>query len=217
MEIPGCFCWSRFGTEAGEPVGAILKRKEIERKGNRGVFLWGVGNALGPSMRELLRVEDNPEVIFSPIRTPAKPRDVEPQSVVRWTGGRDLYGAAFQLPDESIVTSRADPVGRPPRHYALVCYSEAPLTLASSPVEFGVGQLTNLLTSSKVGASQVTAIVRYNGLPGSEGTQYPAAMRARLVSPFFLELTSPEPACKVRNEIQKVLFNGREVRHSTPR
>jgi hypothetical protein len=35
------FCWTRFGTEAGEPIEQILERKEDERLGERRGLLLG--------------------------------------------------------------------------------------------------------------------------------------------------------------------------------
>jgi hypothetical protein len=52
--LPGFFCWTRIGPEAAEPIQGILRRKEQERVANGGVFLWGIGNAVGPSLSELL-------------------------------------------------------------------------------------------------------------------------------------------------------------------
>ena len=46
--LPDLFCWTKYGTEAGEDIGAILERKESERLASGGTFLWGVGNAIGP-------------------------------------------------------------------------------------------------------------------------------------------------------------------------
>ncbi len=75
MQLPEHFCWSRFGTEAGEKIDAIIERKERERIENGGIFLWGIGSAIGPSMSRLVELEAKPEVIFSPIRS--APRNVD--------------------------------------------------------------------------------------------------------------------------------------------
>src|SRR6185312_9011977 len=191
--LPASFCWTRFGTEAGETIDAIIQRKEEERVGNRGVFLWGIGNALGPSMRELLRVATAPELLFSPIRSKPRREDVAPATTVVWTAGRDLNGAVFSLPAGSVVTSRYSPGPRTPRHYALVCYSEAPLEFRPSAIALSVARLRNLLTNNVVGASQVTAVVRrVDSGVGAGGTSYPVAMRVRLVAPYLIELLGPK-------------------------
>jgi hypothetical protein len=67
--LPDCFCWTRFGTEAGQAIVHILQRKEQERSANDGLFIWGIGNAIGPSIRELVRRTNRPEVLFSPIKS----------------------------------------------------------------------------------------------------------------------------------------------------
>jgi uncharacterized transporter YbjL len=41
-KLPEYFCWTKFGTEAGEVSHAIFGRKEIERRRNGGIFLWGI-------------------------------------------------------------------------------------------------------------------------------------------------------------------------------
>lgn len=189
--LPTHFCWTRCGTEAGERLDAILLRKEREREQNDGVFLWGIGNALGPSMRELLKVENSPEVIFSPIRSAPKSADVSPAAICSWTSARDLYGAPVRLPRGSTVTSRASTGSRAPRHYALVCYSDRPLFVAANPPSFSIAKVENLLTGKHVGASQVTAVVRRVDCAPSHGALYRLAFRARLVAPFFIELAAP--------------------------
>src|SRR4051794_11590339 len=103
--IPHSFCWTRFGTEAGEAIDEILARKETERRANHGVFFWGIGTALGPAIRELLRYVVGPEVLFSPMRSRPRQVDVAPKCVVRWRSGEGLNGAPYELPDEAIVTS----------------------------------------------------------------------------------------------------------------
>ena len=76
--LPEAFCWTKFGVEAGEPPLSIFQRKELERRRNGGIFLWGIGQSIGPSLPDLLRVTPSPEVLFSPIRTPAAAHDVSP-------------------------------------------------------------------------------------------------------------------------------------------
>ena len=191
MSLPKHFCWTRFGTEAGETIDKILERKESERQRNGGIFLWGIGNAIGPSMRELLRLERKPEVVFSPIRSSPRREDVVPDTIVVWGAGRDLDGRPCQLPNWSIVTSGAASCARPYRHYALVCYSDIPLRVGTTPTNITTGALRNLLSDNKIGASQVTAVVRYHQEIPDLGTRYPVAIRTRLVAPFFIELCDP--------------------------
>src|ERR1700761_2672202 len=90
--VPQCFVWTKFGTEAGQSISDILLRKERERSANGGVFYWGIGNAVGPSILELLRKSDEPEVLFSPIKSTPRRDDVTPQRVVAWTAAAGLNG-----------------------------------------------------------------------------------------------------------------------------
>lgn len=189
--LPQSFCWSRFGTEAGETVDRILDRKELERRRNKGIFLWGIGSAIGPSIKELLRIQAEPEVIFSPIASRPRLVDVAPASTVAWTAGCDLDGRSVTLPRWSKVTSRAPSMPQRARHYALVCHSDIPLRLDPSPSFLRMDQLTNLRTSNKVGASQVTAVVRYDEARGARGPSYAIALRVRLVEPYFVFLGQP--------------------------
>ena len=191
--LPPHFCWTRFGTEAGETIDAILERKEIERRRNGGVFLWGIGNAIGPSMRELVGRVSSPEVLFSPIRSSPRSVDVSPSTILVWRTARDLYGRSVSLPRWSVVRSRGGGSHRTPRHYALVCHSKTPLKLREDLPMIAIGDLQNLLSASRVGASQVTAVVRYHQTASSSGGSYRVAMRIRLTPPFLLELADPHP------------------------
>jgi 4-aminobutyrate aminotransferase-like enzyme len=47
--VPDIFCWTKMGTEAGQTLGTILRRKELERQAGSGIFAWGIGNSLGAS------------------------------------------------------------------------------------------------------------------------------------------------------------------------
>jgi hypothetical protein len=110
---PDCFCWTRFGTESGEAADHILERKEAERTANGGVFIWGIGNPIGPSIRELIRRTPKPEVLFSPIKSLPKPYDVLPPRVGVSSYGETLDGEIYRLPEHSLVTSRYDPLALP--------------------------------------------------------------------------------------------------------
>jgi hypothetical protein len=189
MEIPFQFCWTRFGTEAAQSIQQILVRKEQERQANHGLFLWGIGNAVGPSILELVRRASVPEVIFSPIKSAPREEDVAPPAVVAWTAGSTICGDRYVLPKTALVTSRFVPSGPRRSHYALVCYSEQPLRMASSDRRIAFGSLRNLVSGRKIGASQVTAIVERTQDTAQATSQYDVSMRARLVPPFFVKLT----------------------------
>lgn len=183
------FCWTRFGVEAGQDVSTILARKEIERRDNGGVFLWGIGNSILPSVPLLLQTSDVPKAVFSPIRS--RPRDIDSASsaVAVWTRARTYENAACSLPAHSLVTSHA---GRAKgRHYALVCRSDHPLCLNDNGPTFRMSELTNLRSDRPVGASQVTAIVRHRAARDSSGPEYRAAMTINLVAPYVIALEAP--------------------------
>ncbi len=192
MALPRIFCWTRFGTEAGEAIAQVLARKERERVLNDAVFLWGIGNAIGPSIRQLVRLETNPAVIFSPIRSAPRKEDVTPDQIVVWTAGRTVDGQRYELPAGSIVTSRFTIGARSTSHYALVCASPAALQIDPEGETIVFGKLRNLKTNRPIGASQVTAIVRRADHDlGPPGLSYPAAIRSQLIFPYFVKLLDP--------------------------
>lgn len=170
---------------------AILCRKEKERISNDGVFLWGIGNAIGPSIAELIQRALNPEVLFSPIKSAPKCKDVVPSAIATWTSAVGLDGSPFNLPTHSLVTSRYD-VSAPKRsHYALVCFKNTPLTLMLSEEKLLFSELRNLRTGRPVGASQVTAVVERLKSHCQDLTPYEVAIRATLVPPYFVRLADP--------------------------
>jgi hypothetical protein len=189
MNIPLQFCWTRFGTEAAQSINQILVRKEEERQANHGLFLWGIGNPVGPSILELVRRASVPEVIFSPIKSAPREEDVAPPAVVAWTAGSTICGDRYVLPETVLVTSRFVPSQPRRSHYALVCYSEQQLRMVSSDRRIALGSLRNLVSGRKVGASQVTAVVERTPDTAQDTSQYSVSMRARLVPPFFVKLT----------------------------
>lgn len=192
MILPEHFCWSRYGTEAGEKIDDILIRKERERQRNGGIFLWGIGNAVGPSMSKLIRVEGQPEVIFSPIRSAPKREDVSPPRIVAWAAGETMDGLRYELPPGSLVTSRTAERGQRPRHYALVCETFSELKIDLSSATLLPGNLQNLRSGKPIGASQVTSVVRrIENLAEEAKNAYPVAMRVRLCPPYFIRLTEP--------------------------
>lgn len=189
--LPRSFCWTRFGTEAGETVAAILARKESERLANGGVFYWGVGNSIAPAIAELVRRVKEPEVLFSPIKSRPRRVDIAPGCVVRWTSAEGLSGNSFELPSRAQVTSRWNPTRPATPHYALVCSSAEPLEIADVG-RLSFGALRNLRSGASLGASQVTAVVhRADGSLG--GGEYPVEFRAMLVPPYFVRLRGPIP------------------------
>ncbi len=189
--LPESFCWTRFGAEAGQLIDAIVERKESERHRNGGTFLWGVGNAVGPSIRELVRRLPDPEVLFSPIKGRPRECDVAPESIVMWKVGETLDRRAYHLPKHSLVTSRAVQQCSKSSHYALVCFSAEPIQLIHEGPALAFSGLTNFLSGRPVGASQVTAVVTRAPSDAEPRTQYEIAFRAHLVDPYFIRLREP--------------------------
>ena len=219
MSLPSWFCWSRFGTEAGQLINDILDRKEQERIANRGMFFWGIGNPLGPSMKELLRRTEDPEVLFSPIKSAPRAEDVAPPEVVAWTSAETLSGEFYSMPDSSLVTSGRNPLVPKETHYALVCFSDVPLVVSRTQIKIGMAELSNLLTGRPVAASQTTAIVERRPINLLDTSMYDVPIRGRLVYPYFLTLRDPLLLARAdrlinRTEIIRQAWERRKLSHS---
>jgi len=202
MGIPDVFCWTRFGVEAGQDFSSILERKEDERQKNGGLFLWGIGNSITPSLDKLLHINPAPKVVFSPIRSQPRRVDEKPSHVAVWTSARTPRGEVFGLPQGSLLTSHASGATKR-RHHALVLQSSQPLALNDDGERFTMSSLRNLRTGNPVGFSQVTAIVRRSkNMTDNSGTTYSAAMVVDLVYPFVLTLENPVilPTEGIRND-----------------
>lgn len=188
--LPDVFCWTKFGDEAGESAYSIFRRKEVERQRNGGVFLWGIGQSIRPSLVELLRVVTFPRVFFSPIRSAPASRDVSPAAVVIWCQGVGFDGQPYVLPEYSLVTSRRDASAARAYHFALVCDSETPITARRSDLPpLSLHGLRNLVSGSPLGSSQVTSVVRRDQAHDGAGAEYPIVAEARLVYPYLVRLT----------------------------
>lgn len=199
--LPRNFCWTKFGTEAGQTAEQIVRRKEEERRLNNGVFLWGIGNSLADSMRELVRRTATPDILFSPIKSTPRTCDSGPQQLVAWRDAVSMFGEEFHLPPSSLVTSRQDPDRLKTSHYALVCHSDSPLQLVTDGPFLDFAYLRNLSTGNRLGASQVTAIVEQGDSVVGVHRRYPVALRARLIAPFFVRLHNPVPVRAVRGQV----------------
>lgn len=183
MDAPDILCWTRMQTEAGQPLARIVERKEVERRVNGGLFLWGVGSAPSRAVPDLARRGVEVPVLFSVMKSRPKAQDVAPAAVVAWRSMIDHMGRTTPLPIGSLVTSRAGSRGV---HYALVCRSDEPFALsdhgAFDPRAYG-----NVGGGGAVGASQVTALLERVGHDAI--ADYRVAMRATLTAGIWVRLT----------------------------
>jgi len=197
-DLPDAFCWTKYGTEAGEDVAGIVSRKEIERRRNGGVFLWGIGNGVGPSLVELIRTTRRPKVVFTPMLSKPAARDANPSALAVWHEAIGLDGQPTELPRHSLVTSRISQGGSAKSHFALVCRRAETLTdhwdSPGESVRFGPSQVVNLRSGSRVGASQVTSVVRRVAANAAASeSRYRVAMIAELAPPYLVRLTACVP------------------------
>lgn len=192
-DLPSLFCWTKMGVEAGQDLRSIIRRKELERQAGDGVFVWGIGNSLGPTIREVSNPGEKIPVLFSPIHSKPRTVDVRPAALVLWLSYLDEAGRLCPLPKHSLVTSRADDlsIGNQKRHYALLCRSSHSL-LEESSQEVDFNELCNAATNKGLGFSQVTALVRRSPRRQGEGIQggrrYQVPFMAELFAPYCVRL-----------------------------
>lgn len=192
MPLPDYFVWTRYGTESGEAVGSILARKEQERQAAGGIFLWGIGNSVAPSVRKLLACLKgrDPCVVFSPMLAAPRAVDVAPAKVFAWQSARGIDEQEWEMPAGTLVTSRGGAAGiSKSRHYALVCRRSEALRVNDSGDRFAIADLANFASGNPVGHSQVTAVVHRTGR--STDGPYVAAVVATLAYPYVVELSDP--------------------------
>lgn len=197
--LPDYFVWTRYGTESGEAAESILARKEQERQAADGIFMWGIGNSVGPSVRKLLvsLKGRDPYVVFSPMLAAPRAADVSPVEVVAWQSARGLDEQEWEMPAGTLVTSRGSPTGVvKSRHYALVCKRNEALRANDIGDRFAIADLANFATGNPVGHSQVTAVVHRTGR--STDGPYIAAVIATLTFPYVVELSDPVALDAVR-------------------
>jgi hypothetical protein len=184
--------WTRMQAEAGQPLEEIVARKERERQRGDGLFFWGVGNAPSRKLPEVVAQCMPVDVVFSVMRSAPKKEDANPSGVVRWRTYLDHHGNLCEIPEHTVVTSKAMTAKGPKtKHYALICRSDAPLHLTEGP-PFDPEAFRNLnLAQSRIGFTQVTALVQRVAPDGS--TPYRVNLRAQLVGSYWVRLSDPEP------------------------
>jgi len=190
--LPKHFCWTRFGTEGGESIRTTVARKERERA-SVGIFLWGIGSAIGLSMRLLLALERPPIVVFSPMLSDFKDKDLNRDFPVLWSEAVGLDGGPWQIPSGVACSSRGSTgKGVKRKHYALVCRSDTPLQLATDThPRIDMLALRDLGHKSAIDGSQTTSVVER--VEPATDPRYRIAMIAELAHPYFVELRAPVP------------------------
>jgi hypothetical protein len=189
-----------MGTEAGQSLEAILRRKELERRSGDGAFAWGIGNSLGRSadLARMLSPSGEVDVLFTPMKSAAKAADIAPSTILLWLCYIGVNGELLDLPKYSLVTSRGGSERR--SHYALLCHSTDNIADHGDLGAFDARLVRNLASSNPVGASQVTSVVRYEGPSATVDKPYRIAFRAKLWAEGFVRLGAPVPLTGVMRE-----------------
>lgn len=189
-DVPKFFLWSKIGTESGESLQVIIRRKEIERKACDGVFFWGVGNSVRLSLSILRQLSKTSSAVFSEMRSKPKVVDIEPSRLLLWLAYEDEAGNRHPLPPHSFVTSRGmdDGHGSNRAHYALVCRTDSAID-EDTVGELDATALVNIRSGRPVGYSQVTSVVAINGSAASKPMHYPVTFTATLIGPGQVRLT----------------------------
>ena len=184
-----------MGTEAGEELEAIIRRKEWERQLGNGYFFWGIGQSLGDNARVVAPKISALHVIFSPMPSKPKSIDVSPGDVVVWNAWVDGQGMVRKLPTNCLITSRAYlPSGKKKEsHYALVCFSKRELNDQSNEIFIYPSYLSNITTNKPLGHSQVTAVVNATKSKDkiSDAKSYSVSFTAELHAPYCIQLAQP--------------------------
>jgi len=191
------FVWSKMQAEAGQPLDAIIARKEAERIAGNGIFWWGIGSSLGKAVIEAAK-ESGGElpVLFSIMPSKPKKIDITPGEVWLWTTWENPDGDKVPIPGHVLVTSRSGP--QKGTHYALVCRSPEPLALGDhGPFD---QSLCRTPAGKQPGSSQVTALLKGNYRGEHNVGRYRMGFRAVLVGPFMAKLIGHHVLTSVQRE-----------------
>jgi hypothetical protein len=184
------FVWTKMGIESGEGLEDIVRRKDAERIAGGGEFWWGIGSSLGAAVRVAARSNGGKlPVLFSKMLGRAKPADQSPEMIWKWTAWEDEHGRAHSLPSHAHVISRGAQAKE--KHYALVCYSESPISLRRGGKPFDP-TLCRTASGKVPGASQVTALLSGSPEVHKSGS-YEISFEAALVQPWAVKLLRPIP------------------------
>jgi hypothetical protein len=196
--VPTIFCWTKMGTEAGQSLETILRRKELERQAGNGTFAWGIGNSLGasPAFAKQARPDGAVDILFSPMKSTPKAIDVKPAQLVLWLAYHAPEAGLESLPAHMLITSRGSGASGTEKrsHYALLCERHEEINTKSDPGMIDAKYAKNLVSLNPLGASQVTAMVRYEPAENSSLEKpYPVSFRARMHREGFVRLGMPVP------------------------
>jgi hypothetical protein len=182
------FVWSMIGEDAGEKLVHIIARKEAERLAGAGQFWWGLGTPLGEDVERQAIL--NGRALHALFSEPKKARPIDPALQVRvWNGWCSISGKSRgDIPKHVLVTSGYDPKKRKQLpHYALICHSDARLSLGKCGFLDPV-QCRTFRNRSKPGPLQRAALLtRQSAHTGG----YEIAFEASLVNPWYVKLVRP--------------------------
>ena len=205
--IPSIFCWAKMGAEAGQTLDEILKRKELERRAGNGIFSWGIGNSLGNSYSLARREISSIDILFTPMKSPAKSIDASPEKLAIWLSYFEDKGLPKYLPEHMLVTSRAKhPSGTYKQsHYAIICKSNEDISSNEYSGFMDASLARNYSSLNSVGASQVTAIIKYQQDQYDAPTNpYKISFRAKIHDAGFVKLGTP---VLIDGELETLLFD----------
>ena len=187
-------------------MSEILYRKELERRAGNGTFCWGIGNSLGqgPILARNSVPRGDLDILFTPMKSAAKAIDKSPSELLLWLSYWNEHGILIDLPMHMVVSSRGkSPSGNVKKsHYALFCTSKQEITLMQDNAKFDANLVRNFINQTIVGASQVTAMVKYLGKEVEElDKPYQVAFRAKFYDVGFVKLAEP---VRVQGNIAKL-------------
>jgi hypothetical protein len=191
------FVWSKMQAEAGQPLDAIIARKEAERIAGNGIFWWGIGSSLGKAVIEAAK-ESGGELpaLFSKMLSKPKKVDSTPSEVWLWTAWKNADGDEVPIPNHVLVSSRSGSKNK--THYALVCRSSEPLALGDhGPFD---PSLHRTPSGKRPDRRQVTALLKGNYRGEHNVGQYRTGFRAVLVDPFMAKLVGYHMLTSVQRE-----------------
>ena len=179
--------------EGGQQLEEIVRRKELERRANGGIFCWGVGNAPNRCTASLARGSIEIDVLFSIMKSRPKLVDVAPTGTLIWRRFIDCNGRERTIPRSSLVTSKSEsPNGLKRSHFALFCQANSPLVLGDLG-SFDPSAYRNIgAAGGSIGPSQVTALLRRITAENSNGS-YKINLKAKMFGSYWAKLIDPIP------------------------